>query len=299
MSLAFTLPGSDASPDIASLLAVPSEERFDKLTRLLRRALGIALAAFEVQGSTALRCEPERWSQHPLPFHVRYPLHFEGARIGALCLGDYHARTLSAAERVLIQDVIELAEHELCAQCERATHARLTSLHEELLQRALVDGLTHVWNRGAIFDVCNTELIKARDAGESLALLMLDVDHFKHINDDYGHAGGDEVLRQLGKRLRTSVRPLDAVGRYGGEEFMIVLPNCSHASARVVAERLRSAVASAPVAFESHTIRVTASLGGVVTLQPGSTSDELAKLADQALYAAKRAGRNRVRMVVR
>lgn len=173
---------------------------------------------------------------------------------------------------------------------------RARQLHRsrEILRRlALYDPLTGALNRGEGVRLLERELIRARREGTRLAALLLDLDHFKHINDTYGHAGGDEVLRAVVARLQSSLRAYDVVVRYGGEEFLIVLPGCDQDKGRSVAERLRRAIAASPVESGARAIEVTASFG--LSSWDGSiTAEALVELADQALYQAKRAGRNSV-----
>jgi diguanylate cyclase (GGDEF)-like protein len=130
-----------------------------------------------------------------------------------------------------------------------------------------------------------------------VAVILADLDHFKRINDTLGHLAGDSVLRQVAQRLHHSVRPYDAVGRYGGEEFLIVLPGCDGDSALSLAERLRQAIASDRIDAEGTEVAITLSLGVAVSSGEAQLDAvELLRAADAALYEAKNAGRNRVRL---
>ena len=127
-----------------------------------------------------------------------------------------------------------------------------------------------------------------------MSVLLVDIDRFKYINDTYGHAVGDEVLCEISHRVRSLLRAYDAAGRYGGEEFLVVLPGADAHNARVVAERLRDGVQATPVTGESFSHEVTASIGLACTEAVGFESSALILVADQALYRAKAGGRNRV-----
>jgi diguanylate cyclase (GGDEF)-like protein len=161
----------------------------------------------------------------------------------------------------------------------------------ELEALSKTDALTGVANRRSIMELLDHELRQARRYQHSLTCVMVDLDHFKRVNDDFGHITGDKVLAATADALRKSVRDTDVIGRYGGEEFLLVLPNTDTGGAREVAERCRRTVAEARVG----TIGITASFGIATFPDPEIDSvDDLVKTADDALYAAKRDGRDRV-----
>ena len=166
-------------------------------------------------------------------------------------------------------------------------------MEEELRRLATTDALTGAANRGHFLQRAGAELERARRYGRPLAVLMLDIDHFKQINDQHGHAVGDEAIRQTTAACRALVRQQDLVGRLGGEEFGILLPEADLAAALHLAERLRARIAALELALPAGTLRMTASFG-VAQWQAGDGVDELLGQADRGLYAAKRAGRNRV-----
>ncbi len=172
---------------------------------------------------------------------------------------------------------------------------QLMSAQEALRDQAARDPLTGIWNRNAIFDVFRRERSRAEREGNAIAIVMLDIDHFKNLNDNYGHMAGDAVLREFTRRISTSLRPYDAVGRYGGEEFLVILPGCDLAAGARHAERLRGLLSEEPFDTSEGRHTATCSLGVASTSSsnPGDT-DSLIRAADAALYRAKRNGRNRV-----
>jgi two-component system cell cycle response regulator len=164
---------------------------------------------------------------------------------------------------------------------------------EQLLFQATHDLLTGVWSRGAILETLRRELERAARSKTATGLLMLDVDHFKAINDTHGHLVGDGVLKQVTQRIVHAVRGYDSVGRYGGEEFLIVLPGCGRDQIDQGAERVRSAVDDGPLVVDGVNIAVTVSIGAAVATGATVSDLEILAAADAALYRAKRAGRNR------
>ena len=159
------------------------------------------------------------------------------------------------------------------------------------------DGLTSIWNRSAILDLLIGEMERSRRNRDSMGIIMADIDFFKKINDSHGHLVGDAVLREVGDRLHSGLRSYDSVGRYGGEEFLVVVPGCDALNLKVTAERLRRRVADTPVETAAGPVSVTISLGLAATQTTASSlmgREALLHDADQALYAAKAAGRNRV-----
>lgn len=173
--------------------------------------------------------------------------------------------------------------------------AQLMMAREELRVQATHDCLTGLLNRGAIFDSLNGELSRASREPGPVSVLMCDVDRFKTINDTHGHQSGDEILREAARRMKATVRAYDLVGRYGGEEFLILLPRCDAEGAERQAERLREAFAAEPFSARGVFLPVTCSFGVASRerAQPGD-DEALIREADTALYAAKEKGRNRV-----
>lgn len=173
---------------------------------------------------------------------------------------------------------------------------QLIAAREALRDKALHDSLTGVWNHAAILDMLSKEIVRAQRDGASLGFLLADLDHFKSVNDTFGHPVGDCVLREAAHVLRESTRLYDAVGRVGGEEFAIILSGCDQINAISHAERLRAALEATEVATSNGPVRITASFGVTVWHDgAGIDSGDLVQAADTALYQAKEAGRNCVR----
>lgn len=160
---------------------------------------------------------------------------------------------------------------------------------------AHTDLLTGVANRRALHELLEREMARAERTGAPLALAMVDVDDFKGFNDRHGHELGDEVLREVARRLHASVRRTDAVGRWGGEEFLVVLADTYAEGGRIAAEGLRSRITDLPLAINGDHHSLTVSVG-VAQHRPGTELDRLLRDADDALYRAKAAGKNRVEL---
>ncbi len=172
---------------------------------------------------------------------------------------------------------------------------QLLTVQKELELQATRDSLTGLWNRHSILEILDRELSRAIREVIPLGVAMGDLDRFKNVNDTYGHIAGDSVLSQVAGRMNDCVRPYDAVGRYGGEEFLIILPGCDEAAVEGYGERIRQEIERAPMQTPDGDLHITASFG-VASLPRGreATAEELIRLADRAMYRAKEAGRNRV-----
>jgi len=184
--------------------------------------------------------------------------------------------------------------------------SRILNLQDELLEaqdalrfQATHDSLTAVWNRGAVMDMLDREISRAHRQNSHLAVVLADIDHFKLVNDTHGHPIGDEVLKEVVRRLQISVRKYDSVGRYGGEEFLLLVPGCTREDALAHTERLRCEVADSLIFVNDDLqLRVTVSMGvatydGAEVVEPA----HLINVADRALYQAKENGRNRIELV--
>lgn len=160
------------------------------------------------------------------------------------------------------------------------------------------DPLTQILNHGAILDALLSEINRAQREEQSFSLILADLDGFKNVNDTYGHVAGDQVLIEVARRMRNCLRSYDALGRYGGEEFLVVLPNSDEAQAMGLAERIRLAIASEPFRFSQFDLMITISQGVTTWANPDSIPIErLIQSADRALYGVKHSGRNAVHHV--
>jgi diguanylate cyclase (GGDEF)-like protein len=169
-----------------------------------------------------------------------------------------------------------------------------SSYHEEIYRMTIHDGLTQISNKRYMFDYLDKELSRARRYSRDLAVLMIDIDHFKDVNDRFGHLTGDYVLKEMAALLSKRIRKEELFARYGGEEFVVVLPESTKDVAVAFGEIVRKMVEEHEFEFEGHPVQVTISVGvGCVTAET-TTAEELVKVADEKLYEAKRTGRNRV-----
>jgi diguanylate cyclase (GGDEF)-like protein len=173
----------------------------------------------------------------------------------------------------------------------------LVQAREIMREQARKDSLTQLCTRATVLELLKHELDRAQrhsmDKDAPVSVVLADLDHFKHINDTYGHLAGDAVLREASRRMRDAIRPYDSIGRYGGEEFLLVLSDCDTSGATALAERLLQAVRQDTIVLAEGTVSVTLS-AGVATSGSGQDPETLVGAADAALYRAKRSGRNRV-----
>ncbi len=174
---------------------------------------------------------------------------------------------------------------------------RLIRMREELRLRAASDPLTGIWNRAGILEILDNELNRSGRERRSLGLIMLDIDHFKKVNDTYGHVAGDVVLKKAVRCMQMAVRSYDALGRYGGDEFLVVVPGCNLEETAILAERIRLRLESMNSGMEEDPLAVTASLGvAAKESMMAPKSSTLIALADRALGRAKRRSRNSIEL---
>lgn len=211
------------------------------------------------------------------------PLIFQGRIIGLLAICSAQPNRFTAEDI----NLAAMFANQVAVTLENAR------VFKETRDQAITDALTGVYNRRGLFQIGDFEFIRARRMNRPFSILMFDIDHFKKINDTHGHLAGDQILQELAERCRTNSRAIDVVCRYGGEEFIIFLPDTGKDTAQTVAERLRRKVMDTNFHTDAGEIQVTISIG-VTQARERDSLKTLIERADHALYAAKRAGRNRV-----
>jgi diguanylate cyclase (GGDEF)-like protein len=210
-------------------------------------------------------------------------------RLGETVLGMLSAQ--SYAPRAYDRDDLELLELLAVNASIALSNARL---FEQVQYLAITDPLTGLYNRRQFFALAEREFVRALRYHRAVAVLMLDIDHFKAVNDAHGHPIGDEVLRAVAGRCASGLRTMDLLGRYGGEEFVALLPETDWDGAQQAAERLRHAIRETPIITRVGPVRVTVSVGFALCVENCPDLTALIHSADQALYAAKQGGRDRV-----
>jgi len=280
VELFFTPPG--ALPELPGLLVIVLVYYMFYPTRLYLMIIGGLLAGVTYSTTAGL----VHGSGVPL---------FANSVIAFLLVnafGVYHVRTMNRTHRMKFIALRGERESNIRLQEEIAERKKI---QQKLFEQATTDELTRVYNRRFFMELAEREFSRSKRHGYGLALIMIDLDHFKAVNDDYGHNMGDLVLEVTAACICQNLRSEDLIGRLGGEEFAVLLPDTDLARAMNTAERIRSALEARPTASEGLEIRITASLGVAAGL-PGP-EDGLSwwlKLADKALYSAKRNGRNQV-----
>ena len=244
------------------------------------------------------RVDP-RFSDNPLVtgdprivFYAACPISGDnGTNIGSLCVIDRKPRDMSREDLEVLRDLAGVVEAEMAKMVQSEVQKDLLAELDVLRRKAHVDALTRVWNRAAIIELFHAELARAGRSGGCAGVIMADIDNFKQINDTHGHVVGDEVIRQTARKLLGAIRECDSLGRYGGEEFMIVFGGCEGFEGAIK-------IAEHPFATQSGDIPVTMSVGLAFADQLSvADAEALIRAADRALYRAKHDGRNRVKAV--
>ena len=299
----------------ATVLVADDSVTVRAVVRLQLEAAGYAVVEVE-DGQQALKAAAGRHLDAVL-MDIEMPV-MDGMRAVSCLKQDPATRDLPVvflSSRDSGQDVVEALrlgahdylrkpteEGELLARVAAAVEVRrlrgqLQERTDELDRMSRTDHLTDLANRRHLEEVLSLATGSTRAQFFPLTVLLLDLDHFKAVNDDHGHEAGDEVLRTVAKRLQAVVRTEDVLGRWGGEELLVIAPQTDLEGGRVLAERLRSAVDAAAVPTSAADVDVTVSVGGATVDAPGHSRDGVLRAADAQLYAAKAAGRNRVDLV--
>ena len=232
-------------------------------------------------------------------FYAGIPIHSnDGYAVGTLCLLDVKPRIFDPEDISALEDLAACAESEMQLLHISRSEISIRGEMDQLRRKASIDALTKTWNRGAILEILAKEQEGAKLAQEPLAVALLDIDHFKSVNDTHGHDVGDQVLQQFTDRIRSSLRGGEAFGRFGGEEFLIVIPRCNPTQAEAYGEKVLEAVRSQPMKTARGELTVTANMGVAIWRGSFEHSDALVKRADKALYQSKRNGRNRASLAV-
>lgn len=326
-----------ASLESLNILDTAIEERFERVTRLASRLVGVPISALtlidgkrqwfkSVQGLTESETSrdisfcghaihgddlfvvadatmDERFADNPLVtgnpgirFYAGHPVRSpDGQKVGTLCVIDTEPRELTENQIEDLRDLAAMVEIEFKSNQIAAAQILMNAELERAKKAVLVDPLTRLWNRAGGEEFLGRQHKIAMDRGEKFCIGMIDIDHFKNVNDTYGHQAGDEVLRDVAKRILRGIRETDFACRMGGEEFLMMITDPNATDAIVVANRVRDAIRSKPVIVGGTAIPITASIG-LAFFDPAAsvTCEEVIKLADGCLYRAKQTGRNRV-----
>ena len=322
--------------DNLGILYTPAEERFDRITRLLKYTFNVPIVLISmvhtdvqwfksVQGLPVTETSKEvsfcayailkqetmvvldaqqddRFKDNSLVtgephirFYAGHPLEIDGHRVGTLCIIDRKPREFSSKEFEVLRDFAAMVEKELMAVKLMRREEELRGELELCKRQTLLDPLTHCWNKKGIDIILRREMAKITRQRTQLGLAMLDIDKFKQINDTLGHLAGDQVLSQVAQRLRISLRPYDAIGRYGGDEFLIILPDSDLESVRATGTRILNNM-HIDFQLEDQT-KVTVSVSiGASSFREGEElkMSKMIEYVDKLLYQAKDNGRDQL-----
>ncbi|MDH3546128.1 MAG: sensor domain-containing diguanylate cyclase [Gammaproteobacteria bacterium] len=336
---------STATMKLASLHSLdpfytPLEERFERITRLAGRALGVPVAAItivkddrqwfksvtgwpvtELPMSKSLCAEMLKKGEalvvedtlndlylmsNPLVcrgpkfrFYAGYPMKdITGDTIGSFCVMDIKPRKTDAGFATALADLGDMANRELFTMELNNAQSELITKLGESRRQAMFDPLTRLWNRRGGMDLLNAAMHEVAKHDHTLGLCLADIDHFKSVNDQFGHSVGDQVLRKVASTIVAAVRPQDVVCRYGGEEFMVIVRDVDAKACLTIANRICSSIRDLPIRTREKTVPTTMSIGMAMRDHGDDvTPEQLIEKADKALYKSKETGRNRVSIV--
>ncbi len=249
------------------------EEIFEIFQQELKQNVRFSESRFEEKLTDGLK--HTEGSDDPFIFKLQW----EGKTVGYLTV-----KGLSSEDR----SIVSILGHQF------ALALRRLKLYQQLEKLAITDGLTGIYSRRYFLERFEEELNRSQMRKMNVSFLMIDVDHFKIFNDKYGHLTGDKILKEIAEIIRQNIREIDFTGRYGGEEFSVVLPDTSHEGVNFVAERIRSAIEKSTIAAYDTDVKTTVSIGMTTFPVDGKSANELIDKADWALYRAKKMGRNRI-----
>ena len=231
-------------------------------------------------------------------FYAGQPITYEGVNLGTLCIIDSTPHTLKPSEIETLRTLASWVENEIKYTALSKSQFQLVSDLDEARREAMIDPLTKLWNRRGLEQLLVNETERAKREKASIAIMLIDMDSFKTINDEHRHTAGDAVLKEVARRIRSSVRPNDVVARYGGDEFFVFLANCPEEIAKTTAKRILERIRDETIEVTDFEITTSVSIGVSTTVALQNLDiDNFIHIADVALYKAKDAGRNCVELI--
>jgi diguanylate cyclase (GGDEF)-like protein len=228
-----------------------------------------------------------------LRFYVGFALKSRGQNVGTLCMVDTKPRVFNEDDLATMRDLASWAQTEVNLTQLSEVQVQLITELDQAQREAKLDGLTQLWNQVAIKDILRRAYHRHLLTFCPLTTMMVDIDNFKQINDEYGHPFGDQVIKEISATLKASLRPSDAVGRYGGDEFLVILENCPYHRAQELSERILEQINQLDFQVLDHEVNISISIGLSATDKRMIQSpEELLEAADKGLYEAKKNGRN-------
>jgi len=225
-------------------------------------------------------------------FYAVQPIFDNKKVVGAIYLIDYVARQYQEEDTFLLNDLAGLVEQELMFDSLQAANDDMTRQNRSLRRESMIDPVFGTWNRSAILRSLEIEVDRCKKAGKPLSLAMISVDNYNDLKSDFGLHSSESILIKMVSRMRSCIRPFDALGRYGVEEFLVVLPGASHVVIQAITERIRSTVMAHPETLNDKSVAVTVSAGTVSTDVVFTDPDGLLNRVHQALHAAQKMGKN-------